>query len=194
MGQERYSTCQTTHTNMGLRHRQCRAGTAHWLQASKKALACGPSLASEAGRGACHRSTCTRRTNRALYAIVDGIVMGDVKRVAVLRSWRVSPAATTANRSSIAMTPLAWCRNSQPKLLEADLVRERERADRAVAYGARLLMRVDSLERALCNYGAHTRECRSWHPSSKNDCSCGLADELRLLELHWKHRRGVRPR
>ncbi len=121
--------------------------------------------------------------------------MGNVKRVAVLRSRRVSPAATRADRTSIAAARFASCRELKRTLTEADLVRERERADRAVAYGARLLIRIDALERALCNYGAHTHDCRSWHPSASNDdCSCGLADELRLFDLKWKDRRGDGPR
>jgi hypothetical protein len=67
--------------------------------------------------------------------------------------------------------------------LRAELERERLRADRAVAYGARLLVRIDALEQALRDYGAHRSDCVSVVSlEATTGCSCGLTAHVREAE------------
>ena len=77
--------------------------------------------------------------------------------------------------------------SAQLDALRAEVERERLRADRAVAYGARLLVKMDSLEQALHDYGAHHPHCvtvLSAEPDAA--CSCGLDGHVREAEsLRW---------
>jgi hypothetical protein len=68
-------------------------------------------------------------------------------------------------------------------VLRAEVERERLRADRAVAYGARLLVKLDSLEQALHDYGAHHPYCVTVLSAEANAaCSCGLDAHLHEAE------------
>jgi len=59
--------------------------------------------------------------------------------------------------------------------LRKELERERLRADRAVAYGARLLVRIEALEQALRDFGVHHSDCVIVSSPATIDCSCGLS-------------------
>lgn len=68
----------------------------------------------------------------------------------------------------------------QIDVLRAELERERLRADRAVAYGARLLVRIDALEQALRDYGEHHSDCLiDLSVEATGGCSCGLDAHVR---------------
>ena len=67
--------------------------------------------------------------------------------------------------------------------LRSELERERSRADRAVAYGARLLMRLELLENLLREYGEHRLECSAAYAVEENvECSCGLRAQWRAAQ------------
>jgi hypothetical protein len=73
-------------------------------------------------------------------------------------------------------------RSAQLDVLRNELERERLRADRAVAYGARLLVRLEDLEQALRDYGAHRSGCVEADTPQGGTCSCGLRAHLRDTE------------
>jgi hypothetical protein len=75
---------------------------------------------------------------------------------------------------------------AQTDLLRDELARERVRSERAIACGARLLARIDELERLLREYGAHHPDCVyvDAAPGSAT-CSCGLHGHLRDVET-WR--------
>jgi hypothetical protein len=73
--------------------------------------------------------------------------------------------------------------STQIDVLRAELERERLRADRAVAYGARLLVKIEMLEQALRDYGVHHADCTLVSsPATTVDCSCGLSAHVREAE------------
>jgi hypothetical protein len=67
-------------------------------------------------------------------------------------------------------------------VLRDELERERLRADRAVAYGARLLVRLEALEQALRDYGTHRSDCIGVDGEHTGTCSCGLSAYVRDAE------------
>jgi hypothetical protein len=76
--------------------------------------------------------------------------------------------------------------SAQLDVLRHELERERLRADRAVAYGARLLVRLEALEQTLREYGTHRADCLELDALQHGgDCSCGLRTELREAEA-WR--------
>ncbi len=82
-------------------------------------------------------------------------------------------------------------RSAQVDVLRVELERERLRADRAVAYGARLLMQLDSLEQLVREYAAHRPDCiEVEHPSGDRNCSCGLSVHLKSVET-WRVQMGA---
>jgi hypothetical protein len=73
--------------------------------------------------------------------------------------------------------------SAQLDALRAELERERLRADRAVAYGARLLVKIESLEQALRDYGVHHDDCVMVMSIEQTaTCSCGLAAQVSEAE------------
>jgi hypothetical protein len=71
-------------------------------------------------------------------------------------------------------------------VMRQELERERLRADRAIAYGARLLLQLDALEQLLREYGAHHADCIDLDPTAPDtNCSCGLRAHIREVDT-WR--------
>ena len=62
-------------------------------------------------------------------------------------------------------------------ILREELAAERLRSERAIAYGAHLLARLNAVETLLREYGAHQPGCTGDAP-----CSCGLRGHLLDVE------------